>query len=408
MEKKTVLNLKLWPIITLICILIYKRFLIPYNYPYMLGILSDVILLIIIFVLSIKRNSRIARIIQAILALFVIAVNWLDICVFLALYNRLTFDNFMANISYLSLIPQFISTSIITFTIIVTALILIFSRITLTLRWDVSAVNYLCYIALFISIIAYTAASNVTENTDQGKAYYLATRSVLATDVTDQTKHFIAENYANFTHKVQDLFDGAAWKQGPQKNVERPNILIDLSESLSAVDSQYSGGLYNRMPKIDKLLKDGLVLKNIASNGGISAQGLAALVLGVQTINTQNAYEMLTSFPPDKFSGNSIVSYAKAAGYRTIALTVNPSSWTGVSSWFRAVGFDEVYDRESSIFSSYHRYTWDAPDDEAMYTEALKIMARQKGPYLLLIETLSLHLPYILPEPENIRSTPLD
>src|SRR5262245_57453420 len=111
------LTILAWPIVTFICILIYKRILIPYTPPYSLSILTDVILLMIMFILSIKRHSRTVRVVQAVLALYIIIFNWADICIFLSLYNRLTFENFISNVSYVTLIPQFISAKIIIFSI---------------------------------------------------------------------------------------------------------------------------------------------------------------------------------------------------------------------------------------------------------------------------------------------------
>lgn len=393
------LMIRLWSLGTFVAILVYKRFLIPYTPPLSAGLLSDFTLILIMFVLSIRRHTLKMRILQGLIALGIILFNWMDVCVYMAVYYRLTYENFMANYSYLYLIPQFISYKIIAFTLICFCLLLVLTRVTLRLRLNESMVNYFSYVILLISGISYAYLSDQRVDYIRGSTYYLSTRSLTDRTISNQTREYVASQDKGFNQNVLNMLDGVEWRSGPVKEVDHPNIIIDLSESLSAVDSQYAGGYYNRMPKIDAMIKDGLLIKNMYSNGGISAQGLAALVLGVQTILTQGATEMITHFPPDKLAGNNIVAYAKAAGYRTIALTANPSTWAGVSEWFHAVGFDDVYDRESSIYAGYPRYTWNAPSDQAMFTEAMKIISKETGPYLLLIETLSQHLPYILPDP---------
>src|SRR5205823_13042415 len=130
-----------------------------------------------------------------------------------------------------------------------------------------------------------------------GGAINLSNNAYLASSVTPETLETLKANYSSLLARIQAYFNGETLAQIPDQT-NKPNIIIVLSESLSMVDSKYAGGLFNRLPMIDKLQQEGLVFKHAVSNGKITPHGLAAFVLGIQTTITGGFAGMMDQFPP--------------------------------------------------------------------------------------------------------------
>lgn len=388
----------LWPIFTLFALLIFKHVLLGISSLNLVSLNLDLIFLAIIVVLALQRESVLAQRVQWLIAGIILFLHWLDACIIFSVHDRLTFNNVVSNIGEGRTYLYFISWQLIVFTLITLGLILVLRKKTIALPFRQAAANFMAYEVVFISFLLYLFVHNIGQNS-YGAAIDLTNNSFLATSVTSRTVTEINKDFPAFVPLAQNYLSGKTLAPlSTPVNSAKPNIIILLSESLSGVDSKYAGGLFNRLPMIDKVQQEGTAFTRLVSNGRISNAGLGALLLGVQPIKTGGYSSILKQFPPQDFPEKNIVAYAKKAGYKTIVICGTSSSWQGVSAWFKQIGFDEVYDKDSSVFANVPRYTWDAPNDEAMYTLAQKLMAQQQGPYLLLIETMSLHQPYILPD----------
>lgn len=397
-SKKT--SIMLWPIVTFLGLLLYKIHIIDeYTIQLYFNLVTDALLIAVIVILSIKRQSRLTQWLQVIIAILIIFYHWLDTCIYLAIQNRLTLNNVIGNIKYFNVFIYFISAKIVIVTLAVILVPILLRKKTITLPFIPSTTNFVSYEILFVLTIAYFIIGNKSSPYNEGDAVNLSTTSYSATAVTSDTLNYIKENSANLIGRINDYFSGKTWDASSQTNNDKPNIIIVLSESLSMVDSKYAGGLFNRLPMIDKLQEDGLVFKHTVSNGKITPHGLAAFILGIQTTKTGGYAGMMEQFTPDKFATNNIITYAKKAGYQTIIISPGqPPNFYEMIPWFKAVGFDQIYDMDADIFAAAPRFTWDAPSDQSMYEAALSMLPNLKQPYFLVIETVSLHQPYILPD----------
>ncbi len=179
----------------------------------------------------------------------------------------------------------------------------------------------------------------------------------------------------------------------------KKSIIILISESLSCVDSMRCGKLFDRLPHIDKIQSQGLTLTNVISDGANTSDALAALLLGVNPLPTNLfSNDMIARYPVSSFDERDLVSHAKKEGYKTLALTnVALFGFQQNHEWLEALGFDYIKDGSSEIFKDYPHFTFNSPSDEVLYSKALSIIEQQNGPFLLLMLTVSLHKPYILP-----------
>lgn len=380
----------LWPIITLIFLLVVKRVVIGYPDALYPSILLDCLIVAFFLVLSIKRG-RFFTWVQSIIAGLIIFYLWLDITVYLAIHYQLTYNTFMTNWKDYHALAFFISPKLIVFSAVTLTILIITSFIKPTLNYDKTTCNLLAYEIILVLFVAYFAVRSYSHGF--AKDYFdLSTKSFAATSLNNETLEYVRGNFENLTEDTQKVLNGS-WP--PATTGPKTNIIIVVSESLSGVDSKYAGGLFDRLPNIDKIQESGIAFKNMYSNGKITMQGIAALLLGVVANQTGGFPTPLDQFPPDKFNGNNVVAYAKAAGYDTIAVRGFPGKWQNVSDWYRKMGFDMVIDRESDAFKNVPRFTWDAPADESLYNETLKELTQHKKPVFLVIETISLHQPYV-------------
>jgi|GEM_PF-6192937 phosphoglycerol transferase MdoB-like AlkP superfamily enzyme len=390
----------LWPIFTFTGLLLFKDHLLDeYSIQLYFNLATDCLLVMIMFVLSIKRRSALLQWMQSIIAVFIISYHWLDSCIYIAIQNRLTLNNVIGNIKYFNVFIYFISPKIVVLTLAVIIVPIILRKRTVNLPIIPSTTNFISYEAVFALVIAYFIIGSKSSPYNEGNAVNLSTNSYSALSVTADTLNYVKSNFAPLIQRISDYFNGIMWGSATQVNDSRPNIIIVLSESLSMVDSKYAGGLFNRLPMIDKLQEDGMVFTHAVSNGKITPHGLAAFILGIQTTKTGGYIGMLEQFTPGKFRGNNIVTYAKKAGYQTIVISPGqPPNFYQMIPWFKSTGFDQIYDMDSDIFAAAPRFTWHAPSDQAMYEAALNMLPNLKQPYFLVIETVSLHQPYILPD----------
>lgn len=186
---------------------------------------------------------------------------------------------------------------------------------------------------------------------------------------------------------------------------ERPNIILLVSESLSQVDSMRSGGIFDRLPLIDRMQADGLTLTNVVSNGPASKEAMAALLLGYESVPTRKLYgDMPRQFPGDGKRGRNIVTLAKRKGYSTSSVSNTNIYFQFTGRWKKQIGFDLVLGARSKIMRKYPSVHFTCcPSDEHLFFEALKMVDRKKDPYLMMLTTISLHQPYSVPDFEGKR-----
>lgn len=394
-------SIYIWPIVTFLGLLTYKLYLIDeFQLQLTLNIITVFLLVTVILVLSIKRLSKLLQTIQTIIAILLITYHWLDTCIYIAIQNRLTLNNVVSNIKYHDVFIYFISAKLLVLTALVLIIPIVLRKIIISLSFSARKMNVITNTS-FISllILFFIVSDHSSRYGEKGTVIDLSNSSYSARSVTEQSLAYIKIHYASLSQRIEDYFDGKNWSNLPKNNKEKPNIIIVVSESLSMVDSKYAGGLFDRLPLIDKIQQDGLVFKNAVSNGKITAHGLAAFILGIQTTKTGGYGGMISQFPPTKFSGNNIISYAKKEGYQVIIISPGqPPSFYQMIQWFKEIGFNKIYDINADVFSASPRFAWKAPSDQAMYEAALNMIPKLKKPYLLVIETVSLHQPYILPD----------
>ena len=188
-----------------------------------------------------------------------------------------------------------------------------------------------------------------------------------------------------------------------ESTARRPNMVLLVSESLSQIDSRRSGGLFDRLPGIDRIQREGLTLTQVVSDGNDTGDAIASLLLGVNPLPTpMMTRDMPRRFPAEALAARSLVKHAERLGYRTAAMSSAVLHFQRCGPWLEKLGFDLVQGGDSKVFSEEPRFTFNSPCDEALYDRALAFVDRQERPYFLFLLTVSLHKPYILPSGDDL------
>ncbi len=409
-EQQMLTTIRVWPIATFILLLLCERFIIGYPTSLSSELLLDFLLTSLVLLLSLKRNSSI-NIIQNVIAGGVIFYYWLSVCVYSSINFTVTWDTIISNIQHFDILWNFVSYKLIAFTTLIIFMIFMLRNMKINIPMHRSSGNLICleiFFVLTLSCVITRAYANQTA--DQTDAINLTTQSFTATSVNNENLKQLLTEFPSLANRTHESLNGGmpALAANDSNDSAKKNIIIVLSESLSGVDSKYANGLFDRLPQIDKIQKDGIVFNKMVANGKISNQGLAALLLGVIANRTGGYTSIDKQFPPAVFSANNVIAYAKKHGYQTIAITSNPPHWENAAAWFKQIGFDTVIGPDSEELRNAKRYTWNVPSDEYLYNVALKKAVDQNKPYLIFIETISMHAPYILPDQKyKLSNSPL-
>ncbi len=397
-EQQMLTTIRVWPIATFILLLLCERFIIGYSTSLSSELLLDFLLTSLVLLLSLKRNSSI-NIIQNIIAGGVIFYYWLSVCVYSSIHFTVTWDTIIANIRHYDIIWYFFSYKHIAFTTLIIFMIFMLRNMKINIPMHRSSGNLICleiFFVLTLSCVITRAYANQSD--EQTDAINLINQSFTAHSVNNESLKQLLTEFPSLAKRTHETLTGGmpAVAANDNNDKAKKNIVIVLSESLSGVDSKYAHGLFDRLPQIDKIQKDGIVFNKMVANGKISDQGLAALLVGAIPNRTGGYTAIGHQFPPAAYKAHNLVAYAKKHGYQTIAISSNPPHWLNTAVWLKQIGFDTVIGPDSTELKGALHYTWDAPSDEYLYRVALKKAAQQKKPYLIYIKTISLHPPYIL------------
>lgn len=182
---------------------------------------------------------------------------------------------------------------------------------------------------------------------------------------------------------------------GPQSG---RNVIFVLVESWSSWHSLQFGGSLDWTPQLDKAARRGLRFNNFHAIGFSTTNGLVG-ILGGQKI--WSPFLHMFECPPFYSMWGierTLPRLFSDSGYETAFLTTGPVSLYRKGEWMSDLGFQYVEGNEHPDYANEERYAFGAPSDAALYRRGLKWMQTAASPYLLVLETVTTHQPYIDPD----------
>ncbi len=176
------------------------------------------------------------------------------------------------------------------------------------------------------------------------------------------------------------------------------NVIFVLVESWSAWHSLQFGGTLDWTPEFDKAAQRGLRFNNFHAIGFSTTNGLVGILAGQKI---WSPFLHLFESPPFYSMWGverTLPRLFSDSGYETAFLTTGPISLYRKGEWMSNLGFEHVEGNEHPYYVGEKRYAFDAPSDAALYGRGLQWMEAAQDPYLLVLETVTTHQPYVDPD----------
>ena len=173
------------------------------------------------------------------------------------------------------------------------------------------------------------------------------------------------------------------------------NLIIFLQESLGCQFVEAFGGEKGITPNINKLSKEGILFKNLFSNGTRSIRGIAGSVSGIFSIPGKGVVKRNKS-QNDFFTISSLL---KPYGYYTMFLYGGESRFDNMRGWFSGNGFDKIID-ESSFQHPNFVGTWGVSDEDLVNraNKEFKKLHEKKRKFAAVMFSTSNHTPFDFPD----------
>ncbi|WP_147307564.1 LTA synthase family protein [Wenzhouxiangella sediminis] len=181
--------------------------------------------------------------------------------------------------------------------------------------------------------------------------------------------------------------------------VDRRNVIVLILESWSSYQSPAFGGHLDWTPELDALAMENVRYTNLHAGGFSTNEGLVNILGGVRLWAPFEHLFEAAEFGHAWGIDGGMAEVLGSAGFRTAFLTTGPLSFLRKGEWLRDLGFDYVEGNQHPFYEDWERVAFHAAADEALYRRALQWTGDQAdSPYLLVLETVSTHQPYINPE----------
>lgn len=181
------------------------------------------------------------------------------------------------------------------------------------------------------------------------------------------------------------------------KTLPVKNVVIILLESFAG---RYVGALGNQdniTPNFDSLAKEGLLFTRFFSNGTHTHQGMFATMACFPNLP---AFETLMQEPEgnNKFSG--LPQLLSPRNMNDVYVYNGDFAWDNQSGFFSNQGMTTFIGRNDFVNPVFSDPTWGVSDQDmfARGNEELDKLAAQGKPFYALLQSLSNHTPYALPE----------
>lgn len=176
-----------------------------------------------------------------------------------------------------------------------------------------------------------------------------------------------------------------------------PNIIFIHWEGARSVNVGSIGYSDAVTPQFDALARKGLLFRNVYANGTQTRWSLTSIYNSIlprfstRWIFKHNPWLNLLAFP----------EILKEYGYQTVYFHSGDSDYGSFRGRF-SKWFEERYDRKNSPIKNLDRLGW-GPRDKDLFDAAYKFLKERKDlrPLYISIATLSLHHPFLLPDPKH-------
>ncbi|MCO7517265.1 LTA synthase family protein [Pseudomonas guariconensis] len=174
------------------------------------------------------------------------------------------------------------------------------------------------------------------------------------------------------------------------------NVVVILMESFAGHSVGALGGNGNITPYFDKLAKEGLLFDRFFSNGTHTHQGMFATMACFPNLP---GFEYLMQTPEGGHKLSGLPALLSTRDYDDVYVYNGDFAWDNQSGFFGNQGMTTFIGRNDFVNPVFSDPTWGVSDQD-MFDRAAEELAHNYGkkPFYALLQTLSNHTPYALPE----------
>jgi len=185
--------------------------------------------------------------------------------------------------------------------------------------------------------------------------------------------------------------------EGVSLSTKPLNVVMILMESFSA---EFVGSLGHKgdiTPEFDKLREEGLLFKNFFSNGTHTHQGMFASMACFPNL-PGFSYLMQQPEGDTKFAG--VLKFLGDRNYQSLYVYNGDFAWDNQRGFFGGQGMQRFIGRNDFINPKFSDPTWGVSDED-MFNRSAEELAKipEDTPFFALLQSLSNHTPYALPDP---------
>ncbi len=175
------------------------------------------------------------------------------------------------------------------------------------------------------------------------------------------------------------------------------NVVIILMESFAGRFVGALGGPDDITPNFDTMADEGVLFTRFFSNGTHTHQGMFATMACFPNLP---GYEYLMQQPEGAHQFSGLPRLLAGRGYRDVYVYNGDFAWDNQFGFFRNQGMTTFIGRDDFIDPVFIDDTWGVSDQD-VFDRALSELANmpEDRPFYALVQTLSNHTPYALPDP---------
>ncbi len=214
----------------------------------------------------------------------------------------------------------------------------------------------------------------------------LATTSALLLQPGDTPAHNGEQYPVRRHHRPQD------------DNPPIKNVVVILMESFAAPFVGALDGSGDITPQFDRLARQGVLFDHFFSNGTHTHQGVFATMCGFPNLP---GFEYLMQKPQGATTFSGLVPFFNAAGYNSFYIYNGDFAWDNQEGFFRHQGMSDFIGRDDFVNPQFVDPTWGVSDHDMFQRAHQELEQRCSGeqPVFAIIQTLSNHLPFTIPDP---------
>ena len=182
----------------------------------------------------------------------------------------------------------------------------------------------------------------------------------------------------------------------PETALPVKNVVVILMESFSANFVGAMGDTHNITPHFDQLATEGLLFTRFFANGTHTHQGLFATMTSFPNLP---GYEYLMQLPEGTHNFSGLANLLTKREFNNLYAYNGDFAWDNQFGFFSNQGIDHFVGRSDFVNPVVEDPTWGVSDQD-MFARAAKELEQMQGdkPFFALLQTLSNHTPYALPD----------